>query len=174
VRCLIIGCGCRGQLLSRELVARGHAVRGTTRASARLPEIEASGAEAVLADPDRVATLVDAFAHATVACILLGSAVGSPEELGALHGTRLEMLLTKLIDTTVRGVVYEASGAVDPAVLAAGADRVRAFARRSMASCVLLEADPDRPQAWLEAAVTAVEQVITPPASALGPAHAPR
>ena len=99
----------------------------------RLPDIEAGGAEAVLADPDRVATLVPAFDHVTVACILLGSAVGSEEQLAALHGTRLEMLLTKLVDTTARGVVYEVRGSVPGAVLAAGAERVRKFARRSLA-----------------------------------------
>ena len=32
---LIIGCGGRGQALARDLVAAGHAVRGTTRSSAR-------------------------------------------------------------------------------------------------------------------------------------------
>ena len=32
---------------------------------------------------------------------------GTPEQLAALHGTRLEMLLERMLDTTVRGVVYE-------------------------------------------------------------------
>jgi Trk K+ transport system NAD-binding subunit len=39
-RCLIIGCGCRGRMLARELVKDGHAVRGTTRDRARLAAIE--------------------------------------------------------------------------------------------------------------------------------------
>jgi saccharopine dehydrogenase-like NADP-dependent oxidoreductase len=160
VRCLIIGCGCRAQQLSRELVRRGDAVRGTTRDPARLTEIEAAGAEAVLADPDRVATLVGALDHASVACVLLGSATGSPEQLAALHSTRLEMLLTKIVDTTVRGVVYEARGSVDAGVLAAGAARVRAFGERSLAGWELLEADPADPVAWLEAAVVAIDRVL--------------
>jgi hypothetical protein len=162
VRCLIIGCGCRGRLLSRELVGRGYAVRGTTRHPARLPDIEAGGAEAVLADPDRVATLVGAFEHAAIACILLGSAVGSPEELRALHGTRLEMLLTKLVDTTVRGVVYEAAGTVDSEVLVGGVERIRRFGERSLATYALVTANPDDPRIWLAAAVDAVEQAIAP------------
>jgi hypothetical protein len=161
-RCLIIGCGCRGQLLARALVAEGHAVRGTTRSRGRLADIEASGVEPVLADPDRVATLVQAFDHVAVVCILLGSAVGSAAQLAALHGSRLEMLLTKLVDTTARGVVYEARGSVEGPVLVGGAERVAAFARRSLAGYALLEAEPTASDAWLGAALRAVGDVIAP------------
>lgn len=138
------------------------AVRGTTRSAEQLEEIEATGVEAVLADPDRVATLVPAFAHVSVVCVLLGSAVGTPEAVRALHGPRLEMLLTKLVDTTARGVVYEARGSVDAGVLAGGAERVRRFAERSLATYSLLRADPGDPPAWLTAAVSGVRQVIDP------------
>src|SRR5947209_10827367 len=75
-RVLIIGCGCRGLALAQGLRERGHAVRGTTRDSARLDVLEAAGVDAVLADPDRIMTIVPTFEHVTVACILLGSAVG--------------------------------------------------------------------------------------------------
>lgn len=158
-RCLIIGCGCRGQLLARELASAGHAVRGTTRSASRLAEIEAAGAEPVLADPDRVSTLVSAFDHVTVVCVLLGSAVGSADAVAALHGTRLDMLLAKLVDTTARGVVYESRGSVAPAVLADGAERVRTYARRSLATYALLDADPASPSSWVSAGVEAVNQV---------------
>ena len=67
----------------------------------------------MIGDPDVVATLAGSLEHVSVACVLLGSAVGSPDQLGALHGTRLEMLLTRMLDTTVRGIVYEAVGSVD-------------------------------------------------------------
>lgn len=123
----------------------------------------ASGAEPVLADPDRVATLFEAFRHVSVVCVLLGSAVARPEDLAALHGSRLEMLLTKLVDTTARGVVYEARGSVDPELLAGGAARVRGFAARSLASYALLEADPGLSEAWAAAAVEAVNHVIGAP-----------
>lgn len=167
-RCLIIGCGCRGRLLTRELRSAGHAVRGTTRSQEALSEIEAAGAEAVLADPDRVATLVPAFDHVTVVCVLLGSAVGSAKALRALHGTRLDMLLTKLVDTTARGVVYEARGAVDEAVLSGGAERVREFARRSLASCAVIETDPRSHEEWVAAAVKAVQSIVGAGAPAAG------
>jgi len=161
-RCLIVGCGCRGQMLARALVDRGHAVRGTSRDPRRGAEIEAAGSEAVIADPDRVATLVGALEHVTVVCILLGSATGSAEQLDALHGARLEMLLTKLVDTTVHGVVYEAGGSVDRGLLRAGSERVSAFGTRSHASCAFIEVDPAARPAWLKAAVDAVERVLAP------------
>ena len=75
-RCLIIGCGCRGQMLARALVGQGHAVRGTTRRPERAAEILAAGAEPVVGDPDRLGTLVGALDHVSVAMILLGSARG--------------------------------------------------------------------------------------------------
>ena len=124
-RCLIIGCGCRGRALATELVARGHVVRGTTRDEARLAESEAAGADPLLGDPDRVATLKPALDHVSVVCILLGFAAGSAEQLEALHSTRLQMLLHNALDTTVRGVVYEAAGSVDAGVLERGAAIVR-------------------------------------------------
>jgi nucleoside-diphosphate-sugar epimerase len=163
VRCLIIGCGCRGRLLARALTDRGHAVRGTTRQSARLAEIQSSGAEPVLADPDRVATLIEPLDHVTIACILLASAAAPREQLQALHGTRLAMLLTKLIDTTVRGVVYESRGTVDAQLLADGAQLVRAFGERSLARTVMLEADPANPNGWLTAALEAVDSAVGDP-----------
>ena len=103
-RVLIVGCGCRGQALARELSAAGHAVRGTTRDPARTAAIAAAGAEPYVGDPDRIATLMGALTGVTIVCWLLGT-VAIPE----LHGGRLRMLFEKLVDTPVRGVVYEAA-----------------------------------------------------------------
>ncbi len=160
-RCLIIGCGCRGRSLGRELIAAGHAVRGTTRDPARAAEIEAIGAEAVVGDPDVIATLARSLDHVSVACVLLGSAVGSAAQLAALHGTRLEMLLTRMLDTTVRGIVYEAAGSVDRALLDAGAELVRERCEDSRIPFALLDADPGDTSAWVSAAVRAVDRVLT-------------
>jgi uncharacterized protein YbjT (DUF2867 family) len=159
-RCLIIGCGCRGRLLAGELLTRGHAVRGTSRSAAGVAAIEGAGAEAVLGDPDRVGTLAAALDRVTVACALLGSAAGSPAQLAALHGTRLDMLLTRMIDTTVRGVVYEAAGTVDPGVLADGAALVRARCEDSRIPYVLLRADPIDHERWVAAAAAAVQSSL--------------
>jgi uncharacterized protein YbjT (DUF2867 family) len=105
-RVLIVGCGCRGRSLARELRAAGHVVRGTTRDPASTREIAAAGAEPYVGDPDRIGTLMDALAGVTILVWLLG-AVPVPE----LHAGRLRMLFEKLVDTSVRGVVYEASPA---------------------------------------------------------------
>jgi uncharacterized protein YbjT (DUF2867 family) len=159
-RCLIIGCGCRGRSLARELIASGHAVRGTTRDPGRRAEIEAAGVEAVVGDPDVVATIARSLEHVTIACVLLGSAAGSPAQLAALHGTRLDMLLTRMLDTTVRGIVYEAAGSVDPEVLNAGGGLVRARCEDSRIPYALLDADPGDVDAWTGAAVAAVNSAL--------------
>jgi hypothetical protein len=162
---LIIGCGCRGLSLARALQARGHAVRGTTRRPSWAAEIEAAGAEARIGDPDRVATIAPAFEHVTIACVLLGSAVGVPEQIAELHGSRLEMLLSRMLDTTVRAIVYERAGTVDADVLARGAERVRSACRASLIPCELLDADPDAHEAWLAAAVRTAERALNSPGS---------
>jgi hypothetical protein len=160
VRCLIVGCGCRGRALARDLHAGGHAVRGTTRDPAHRAAIEAAGAEAFIGDPDRVGTLAPALEHVGVACVLLGSAAGTREQLAALHGSRLDMLLERTLDTTVRGVVYEAAGSVDPELLRQGAERVRYACERSLIPYVLLSADPSDHTVWLQEAAAAVQRAL--------------
>jgi threonine dehydrogenase-like Zn-dependent dehydrogenase len=159
-RCLIIGCGCRGLALARQLRAGGHAVRGTTRDPGRRAEIEAAGAEAYIGDPDVVGTLAPALAHVGVTCLLLGSAVGTRSQLAALHDTRLDMLLERMLDTTVRGVVYEAAGSIDAELLQHGAERVRYACERSLIPYVLLTAEPSDHPAWLAAAGDAVQRAL--------------
>jgi hypothetical protein len=91
-------------MLARDLVAAGLAVRGTTRDPARTEAIAVSGAEPYVGDPDRIGTLMQALSGVTIVCWLLGTV---PDE--ELHGPRLRMLFEKLVDTPVRGVVYEAA-----------------------------------------------------------------
>ena len=98
-RVLIVPCGCRGRALARELAAAGHTVRGTTRDRAKAEAIAAAGAEPYVGDPDRIGTLMDALAGVSVVCWLMGSIALSPD--------RERMLFEKLVDTPVRGVVYE-------------------------------------------------------------------
>jgi threonine dehydrogenase-like Zn-dependent dehydrogenase len=159
-RCLIIGCGCRGLALTFALRDRGHAVRATTRDPGRVAEIRAAGAEPVVGDPDRVSTIAPAFAHIGVVCVLLGSATGSPEQLQALHSTRLDMLMEKMIDTTSRGIVYETVGSVDADLLAAGAERVRWWCDRSLIAYALLDAPTVDSEAWTRTAADAVDEVL--------------
>ena len=102
-RILIVPCGGRGRELAAALRADGHAVRGTTR-GAHVEEIRAAGAEAYVGDPDRIATLMDALHGVTIVCWLAGG-LDIPEG-------RLRMFFEKVVDTGVRGVVYE--GAFEP------------------------------------------------------------
>ena len=98
----MVGGGCRGLALARSLVAEGHAVRAVTRHESRRAELEAAGCECWIGDPDRIGTLRYALENATVLLWLLAT-VDVPE----LHGSRLEMMLERTIDTMVRGVIYE-------------------------------------------------------------------
>lgn len=159
-RCLIVGCGCRGLALTGRVRAAGHAVRATTRRPERAAELEAAGAEPFIGRPDLVMTIAPAFDHVGVACLLLGSATGTEQELRALHTTRLDMLLERMLDTTVRSIVYESAGSVPPEILAAGADRVRHACRRSLIPYVILDADPTDHAVWTDRAAAAVEQAL--------------
>ena len=159
-RCLIVGCGCRGSSLGRALAGEGHAVRATTRSAERAGELRDEGFDAVVGDPDRVMTLAPALAHVGVLCILLASAQGAPAALRELHSGRLEMLLLRALDSTVRGIVYEAVGSVEAGLLAEGAERVRRFCETSRIPYALIEADPGDPEAWESAALEAVAGVL--------------
>jgi NAD(P)H-binding len=157
-RALIVGCGCRGRELAWELRAAGHAVRGTTRSREQLGEIEAAGAEAVLADPNRLGTLMRELAGVSLVCWLMGSAEGATAE--GLHGPRLRTMLERLVDTPVRGVVYEAAGSLGPELLAGGAAAVREASDRWNIPAEIVEADPRDQNAWLVAMTGAVERLL--------------
>jgi uncharacterized protein YbjT (DUF2867 family) len=124
-RALIIGCGCSGRALGSELLDEGWAVRGTSREAEGLEAIEAVGIEPVRADPERPATILELVDDVAVVIWLLGSATGSAEDVAAIHGPRLEGLLERLVETPVRGFVYEGVGSVDAELLAGGAELVR-------------------------------------------------
>jgi uncharacterized protein YbjT (DUF2867 family) len=64
-RALIVGCGCRGRSLGRDLLEEGWAVRGTSRGAEGLAEIEDAGIEPALADPERPATLLELVGDVT-------------------------------------------------------------------------------------------------------------
>lgn len=110
-RALIVACGRRGRELGERLLAEGWAVRGTSRRVEGLAAIEAAGIEPAPADPDRPGTILELVNDVAVLVLLLGSVSGSEEELAAIHGPRLERLMEHLVETPVRGVVYEGTEA---------------------------------------------------------------
>jgi len=160
-RILIVGCGCRGRELAASLVAEGHAVRGTTRAAARLPAIEAVGAEAVLADPDRLATVTAHLQGIGVLCWLMGTAAGAPGTVAALHGPRLGSMLETLVDTHVRGMVYEAAGSAPSALLAEGAEAVRRAGATFRMPTEVVGRDSADHGAWRDEMTAAVGRILT-------------
>jgi hypothetical protein len=166
-RILIVGGGCRGLGLTRELADAGHAVRVTTRTEAGRAAIEVAGGECWIGDPDRIASLRLALDGVTVACWLLGTASGEPEAVEALHGSRLRFMLGQLIDTTVRGLVYEARGSVTAAVLDSGAALAADLCRRNAIPLRLLDADASDATAWRPAAAVAVASLLGGPSTAL-------
>ena len=160
-RILIVGCGGRGQALARDLVAAGHAVRGTTRDPRRFADIEAAGAEPYLGDPDRIMTLMDALAATTIVCWLMGSATGSEDGVRELHGGRLRMLCEKLVDTPVRGLVYEAAGTVPFEWLQEGEMITRGARATWNIPLEVLRADPADRDAWRAEAGDAVGRILS-------------
>jgi hypothetical protein len=151
---LVVGCGCRGLALARALPE--HAVRGTTRSAERVAELEAAGIEGMVADPDRLATLVPWISGVTVVCWLMGSASDSPE----VHGARLQTLMEHLVDTPVRGFVYEAAGSVDATLLERGAQIVRDASETWRIRVEIVSADPASHEEWLGAMKEAVERTL--------------
>jgi nucleoside-diphosphate-sugar epimerase len=160
VRILIVGGGCRGLDLTRELVAGGHAVRAVTRSETGRQRIEAAGAECWIGDPNVVGTLRYALENVTILVWALGTATGTPEAVAALHGPRLEMMLSKTIDTTVRGVVYEAAGTVAPEAFATGVAELERTGTLNQIPHAIVTADPAARAAWVAAARHAIRDLI--------------
>jgi len=142
----MVGGGCRGLALARSLVAEGHAVRAVTRHESRRAELEAAGCECWIGDPDRIGTLRYALENATVLLWLLAT-VDVPE----LHGSRLEMMLERSVDTTVRGVLYEGH---------AGRAVVQAAHDRHGIPIAFLDADPADSDAWAAAARAGIDALL--------------
>jgi uncharacterized protein YbjT (DUF2867 family) len=158
-RALIVGCGCRGRLLGERLLGEGWAVRGTTRREEAVAAIEDAGIEAAVADPDRPATLLDLVGDVTVVHWLLGSARGEPETIAAIHGPRLERMLEKLVDTPVRGFVYEAAGGVEARHLERGEELARAAAQTWRIPVEVVTADPGDLPAWATSMLIATHRL---------------
>lgn len=160
MRLLLIGGGERGLCLTRLLVADGHAVRVVTRDPERHAAIVAAGGEPCDGDPDRIGTLRYALDNVTVLVWALGSASGDESKVNALHGTRLEMLLERTIDTTVRGVLYECSGSLPVETLSQGARIVERLCRQNEIPWGLLYHEPADVEGWAESTAGAIAQIL--------------
>jgi hypothetical protein len=151
VRLLLVGGGCRGLELTRSLTAEGHAVRVVTRSEAGREGIEAAGGECWIGDPDRIGTLRYAVANVTILLWALDT-VDRPE----LHGSRLEMMLERTVDTMVRGVIYEGER---------GREVVERMCRLNEVPHRFLSADPADSAAWAATARELVFELTGPRAA---------
>lgn len=159
-RVLIVGCGCRGRALAQALAGDGHEVRGTSRTEEGRRAIAAAGFGAAAAEPLRLATLMPHLEGIAALCWLMGTAEGEPGEVDALHSTRLTAVLEKLVDTHVRGAVYEAGGTVPTALRAEGARAARAIGARFRMPVEVVDEDPAALAPWLAAMRGAVGRVL--------------
>jgi hypothetical protein len=159
-RALIVGCGCRGLALGLRLRQRDWRVRGTSRHAGRAEALTESGLEGTVADPETVATLLDEIGDVTIVFWLMGTASGETDSVAAIHGPRLERVMEEIVDTPVRGVVYESAGTVSRDVLLGGEQIVRAAAARWRIPVAVVDADPVDVDAWLDAMTAAAERLI--------------
>lgn len=159
-RALIVGCGCRGRALGRELLARGWQVRGTSRDPGRLAAIEKAGIEPALADPDRVATVLDQIEGVSLIYWLLASASGTPAAVAALHTSRLGRVLEEIVDTPVRGFVYELATELDAADAARAFGLLREAGESWRIPFEVVDAGPSDHDLWVEGMVAAAVELV--------------
>lgn len=159
-RALIVGCGCAGRALGSELLGEGWAVRGTSRDAEGLVAIEAAGVEPVRADPEQPGTVLELVDDVAVLIWLLGSATGEAENVVAIHGPRLASLLERLVETPVRGFVYEGAGTVDASLLAGGAELCRSAERTWRIPVAVTETPRSDGPAWAAELETAAVELL--------------
>jgi hypothetical protein len=78
----------------------------------------------------------------------------------ALSSSRLEAFVRQLIDTTVRGLIYEAAGAVPSRDLVAGARMASALGEQNAIPVATLTADPRQLEGWLADARAALGSLL--------------
>jgi hypothetical protein len=110
----------------------------------------------VVAAPSQLGTLVPALAGVSAICWLMGGAGDAP----AVNGERLQTLTERLVDTHVRGLVYEAAGPAGAALLGPGAEIVRAAAAIWHMAVEIVMDDPADHGAWLAAMREAVGRIL--------------
>ena len=114
----------------------------------------------MVADPDRAASILDHVGDVALVFWLLGSALGEPQTVAAVHGPRLERLMEKLVDTPVRGFVYEAAGTVEREHLERGAQIVRGAANRWRIPVEVVTEGRGDWEAWTGGMLAAAERLV--------------
>jgi hypothetical protein len=162
-RVLIVGGEDRAAALAQALLDEGYAVRLVLDPLSAARGAPPGSAEVAGGDPDRPGTLKPALEHVAVACWLFGSAPGGEDRVGALHGARLERFLHQTIDSSVRGLLYEAAGSLDAALLEGGREIVSGFAHAHAVPLAFITADPSDRTRWREDAREALGTLMRSP-----------
>jgi hypothetical protein len=76
------------------------------------------------------------------------------------------MLFERLVDTPVRGVLYEAAGPLEADAYARGREIAATAHETWRVPVAILDADPSAHADWLDAATAAVDRLLTPPEDA--------
>ncbi len=159
-RVLIVGCGCRGRELGLALKAEGHLVRGTSRNKENLKAASAAGIESVDADPARLAQVMQHIEGVTVVVWLMGAMRGDQESISLLHDAVLAHLLEKLVDTQVRGFIYESGDSTDAQMFEKGREHVMRANRTWRIPVAFIDRSPDDHALWLASALAAVKTLL--------------
>lgn len=159
-RALIVGCGCRGRELGAALAEVGWQVRGTTRGKSGAERIVDAGIEPAVADPLAVGTVFELIEGVALVYWLMGSARGPAADVAAVNGDRLESLLAKLVDTPVRGLVFEGDGTVAREHLAEGARVAQEASERWRIPIEIVDARPADHATWREEMLAAGERAL--------------
>ena len=154
-RALIVGCGCLGSELGRTLSHEGWAVRGTSRSPEGAARIESAGIDGVVADPDRVGTVLEHVGDVAVVAWALGEASGTSAP--DVNGPRLERMLERLVDTPVRGFVLEA-----PSARGEARKLVEEASRTWRIPVRIVDTPRGQPQEWVEAMRRAFNELLAP------------
>jgi uncharacterized protein YbjT (DUF2867 family) len=153
-RALIVGCGCRGRALGNALQEAGWLARGTSRTEAGARAIEQAGIEPAIADPDRIATVLDAIEGVSLIYWLFGTVPDAD-----LHGPRLERLLEEIVDTPVRALVYELNAELEPAAAAGAFEALRSANERWRIPFEVVAAEYGSEE-WLEGMLAAARELV--------------
>jgi hypothetical protein len=150
---MLVGCGCCARGAGGLLVAEGWAVRGTSRGETGREAIAGAGLEAAEADPDRVGSVVELLGDVTVLAWLLGD-LADAEAVQTLNGPRLGSLLEKVVDTPVRGFVFEAPAGGE------GVELVEDAVSRWHVPAEIVRADRSDASGWAAAVAAAVKRSV--------------
>lgn len=159
-RILIVGEGSRCVRLAGSIGSEGHLLRVVVRAQSAREAIECVGAECRVDDLSRLGGMIGALDGVAIVCWLLGSIGGEQQEQADLHGSRLRAFLQRTIDSTVRGVVYEAAGTAPKPILSAGLQVAREVTGANSIPLRVIEQDPADLDSWLAEAHRLVVDLI--------------